>query len=187
MATRYNSRRPVRKTGPKRNMFWARRTELITMEEGNLSTTHSLLANFNTVYGANLFGFTVTRIRGHYTWWTPDSQDVSTSFNLSFGIRTDETADFEVANEDGEQTARTPFEDPYADWMYVRNSLGITDSVQTHSSTREAAENIVELDIKSQRKLSELGERLYLMAGTNTAAAGTVYCRYDLHVLLKQP
>lgn len=172
-------------------MFWARRVNLVSFTDDNLAAYGNLLSDFNSAYGANLFGFTVTRIRGHFTWWAADSTDVSTSYNLSVGIRPDERVDAaattQIADTDAEQVLKTPFEDPYSDWMYVRNCLGITDSVQTHSSTREAAENTVEVDIKAQRKFSELSENLYIAAGINTHPGSDVFLRYDLHVLLKQP
>lgn len=195
MATRRNYR--TRRPAPKRNMFWARRTELVPYTNTNQGSIISLLSNFNSAYGASLFGFTVTRIRGHYTWYTAGVGEPSTTSRLSVGIRTDERSDAAtastgvvgIADTDPEQAVKAPYSDPYADWMYARNDLLIFPSTGDASPTQQQIrDNMTQVDIKSQRKLSELGENLYLMAEVNTDAEDDPwYVWYDLHILLKQP
>lgn len=194
MARRYN-RRPVGR-GQKRDMFWARRTGLITFDTANQASIVSLLGDFNQAYGANLFGFTVTRIRGHFTHFTTSTVEPSTSYRMSVGIRKDERIDAStaaggvtgIADTDPEQSVKQPFEDPYSDWMYARNCLGIVGSAGDEwASGDQVANNRVELDLKSQRKFSELNETLYMIVGTSWDGDDPVQFWYDMHVLLKQP
>ena len=60
---------------------------------------------------------------------------------------------------DERQSARLPINDPHVDWMYARNNLGITHG--TDSAEIDVAQgNRVELDLRSQRRLDELGQSL---------------------------
>ena len=174
-----------RRSAPCRRMFWARRAGLVTLTEDNVASQQSLLADFQAEYDADLFGFTVTRIVGHYTHWTSGSELVSTSYNLSVGIRVDESVDTENVT-DERQSARLPINDPHVDWMYARNNLGITHG--TDSAEIDIAQgNRVELDLRSQRRLDELGQSLYLVGGLNSYPGDDVYVWYDMHVLCKRP
>lgn len=185
------ARRPAARRLPKRNLFWARFTTLRTFTETNLATVLNPLAQFNEEYGANLFGFTVTRIRGHYTWATSDGTDVNTTYNLSFGIRPDESVDSSAGNADtdDEQLAKIPVNDPYSDWMYVRNNVASTLGTGSgdYSFAQQLRDNRVELDIRSQRRFSELRQNLYVIAGLNASPGVDVSAWIDLHILLKQP
>lgn len=189
MARSYN-RRP-RRALPKRNMFWARSFGTVALGSDNTATQAGLLNSFNEEFGASLFGFTVTRIRGYWTHYTPDVEEPSTTYHMSLGIRTDERIDAGQADTDPEQLQRSPFEDPYSDWMYARNSVGIRPSPGDLTSTGvQLGLNKEQVDIKSQRKLSELGESLYMVAEHNLepelAEVGVVLI-WDFHILLKQP
>jgi hypothetical protein len=183
MARRRNTN-SRRSSGPRRRLFWARSTDVAQYSEGSPARWSNLLGQFNADYGADLFGFTVTRIVGHYSWFAADSQDVSTAYRLPVGIRVDEQSESIAGNA---RLDKLPINDPNADWMYVRNNYGITDSVQTHSSTRENAENRVELDLRSQRRLDELGQSLYLYHGMVPFTDVTVTFHWDLNILCKRP
>lgn len=195
MARRYN-RRPVAR-GQKRDMFWARRTGTLALDANNQASIISLLGPFNQAYGANLFGFTVTRIRGHFTHYAPGTVEPSTSYRLSLGIRKDERIDAStaagdvvgIADQDSEQAVKQPYLDPYSDWMYVRNAFGIVGSTGDQTATQvQVGLNRVELDVKSQRKFSELNETLYAYWGTSwDGDADPIQVWYDFHILLKQP
>ena len=142
-----------RSRAPRRRMFWARRAGIITLTTDNLASQQSLLADFQTEYGADLFGFTVTRIVGHYTYWTADAPTLSTTYNLSVGIRVDESSDTQGID-DVQQGDRIPVNDPHVDWMYARNNLGTTTESTTVSTAEQAALNRVELDLKAQRRMA---------------------------------
>ena len=184
--SRYSNRRG---SAPRRRLFWARRAGLVTLTEANLASQQSLLATFQEAYDADLFGFTVTRIIGHYTHWTSDATDVSTTYNLSVGIRVDETSDTQGID-DTQQSDRLPINDPHVDWMYARNNLGITYGTSASATTDQTAiqaNNRVELDLRAQRRLDELGQSLYLVGGLNSYPGEDVYVWYDFHVLCKRP
>ncbi len=188
MARRGSYYRRPRGRGPKRNLFWARSSQLQTLEDGAQSNTTDLLGNFQTEYGADLFGFTVTRILGFYTWYTTSSPTAETSYILSAGIRMDENSEVAGSN-NTEKTARLPLNDPYADWMWARNEIGISASDTYTRLNEQVANNTKYLDLKSQRRASELKTSLYLFSGANNLpdADTPVYFYYDLHILLKQP
>ena len=161
----------------------------VTLTEAKSASQQSLLATFQEAYDADLFGFTVTRIIGHYTYWTSDATDVSTTYNLSVGIRVDETSDTQGID-DTQQSDRLPINDPHVDWMYARNNLGITYGTTASATTDQtaiAANNRVELDLRAQRRMDELGQSLYLVGGLNDYPGEDVYVWYDFHVLCKRP
>lgn len=184
MARRRNTN--ARRSGgqSRRRLFWARRNGLISFPEGNLGSQQDLLSTFQAAYDADLFGFTVTRVVGHYTWWVSEAQAVSTTFNLSVGIRIDEQVDTTGITDERQQN-RLPANDPFADWMYVRNNLGVAGGTTSENAPYR---NTVELDLRSQRRLDELGQSLFLFAGHAGSYAGSdTHFWYDLNILCKRP
>lgn len=187
MAYRSNRRRTV----PKRRMFWVRYSGLFQYNSEQQAAIGDMLSQFQADYGADLFGFTVTRIRGYYTFWAPNQPDVTTSANLSLGIRIG--TENAVPATDAEQAELIPINDEYADWMYTRNNLllmpGSTSLTPTPSE--QAMGNRVELDLKAQRRLDEMGQSLFLFAGVNapiepdTDTELTAW--WDFNILCKRP
>ncbi len=184
MARSYNRGR--RSTAPRRRLFWARRQSLLQFTETNQATPQNLLGPFQEAYGADLFGFTVTRIVGHYTWWTADDQTTATTYNFSVGIRTDEQEQA-AGDTDTRQQQQIPANSPHDDWMYVRNNLGIASGTGAPEEVEQSALNRIELDLKSQRRLDELGQSLYIYAGLNDYPGVDVWAWYDLNILCKRP
>lgn len=182
MARRRNSYR--RSSAPKRRLFWARRAGLITFSPANYAGIYDLLGDFQEEYGADLFGFTVTRILGNYTFWAaPES--TTTTFNLSTGIRVDDESEISGSTA-GWRASKVPIQDPHVDWMWARNNLGFHPS-ESEEAASIAPLNRVNLDLRSQRRLDELGQSLYLFAGLNAEPVDSVYAWYDFHVLCKRP
>lgn len=172
---------------PKRRMFWARRyvSETVTGTT-NVSFISDLLSEFESAYGADLFGFTVTRIRGNFAFYSQSADTSPGTYTYSSGIRIG--TDSQIGDTDAEQAASDPFTDPFADWMWVRNF-----TAPYPSTTALAAGNPgyvhFDVDIKSQRRLDELGQGLYLYHGRQSASdtAATIQMNADLHILLKRP
>lgn len=183
MARRRNSNRG--RSAPRRRMFWARRAELSTLNADGYAFSHDLLQDFQDAYSADLFGFTVTRVVGHFTWWA-SAQTVATTFNLSMGLRVDDSNQVQSVPAD-QRVGTLPIRDPFVDWMWVRNNGGATVG-ETDAPALQMANNRVELDLRSQRRLDELGQSLYLFHGLNTPIEGEdIFLWYDLHILCKRP
>lgn len=188
--------RNFRRQLPKRNLFWTRITQNGEFQEDDVAAQVNLLSTFESEYGAKLYGFTVERIRGHYTFWCPNDES-GTGLSapagiISYGIRKDERRDssqpdWGIADTDEEQADKIPTGDPYADWMFVRNQAF---AIAGMNEDQQVALHRQEIDIKSKRKLSELGESLYLMHGvapTNESVVFPVAYAYQFNVLLRQP
>lgn len=183
MARRSN-RRPIAR-GPKRNLFWARTSVTHSPSSpDDLSFRFDLLSDFNTVYGASLFGFTVTRTIIHLDNWTGDAT-TQTRLPWGAGIRVaDRVIEDSVVDTESEQQMQDPISDPYADWMFYHR----WDAMSGDGTSRGIGYR-QDFDIKSQRKLSELGQSLYLIGGVGLDVDGVDYgfTTFNVQLLLKQP
>lgn len=178
-----------RSNANRRRLFWARRTELNQFQAADLAQSNNLLEDFEGAYGADLFGFTITRIVGFYTWWAPNTTATSTTFTVSAGIRVDDESEI-AGSTDTEQVARLPINDQFVDWMYARNNLGATQSTSAPTGPDvpfQISRNMVELDLRSQRRLDELGQSLFFFHGLNASPGDDVFFWYDLNILCKRP
>lgn len=186
MARRRSSYR--RGSAPRRRMFWARAHNLATLSETNTAQVINLLSPYQASANTDVEGVTVTRIRGHYTWWS-GAQATNTSFNLGTGIIVQDQSVAAQLDTDPEQNATSPWDadGQYRDWMYVRNNLGITEPATGENQSAAVAANRVELDLKSQRRFDEVNQSLYAYVGLNEFPGENVFFWYDLHVLLKRP
>lgn len=187
MARRRTSYR--RGSAPRRRMFWARAHNLATLSESNYAQTLNLMSPYQESAASDVEGVTVTRIRGHYTWFA-SGQAVSQTFNLGLGIIVQDQSVAGQLDTESEQQATAPWDQygQFRDWMYVRNNLGVTPTSEIGAtSPEELSTNRVELDLKSQRRFDEVNESLYLYVGLNDYPGENVYFWYDLHVLLKRP
>lgn len=179
---RYSNR--GRSNANRRRLFWARRSNLSTFSASNYAGIYDLLGPFQTAYDADLFGFTVTRIIGHYQYWAAP-QATTTTFNVSTGIRIDDQSEIEGSDASW-RLGKLPVNDPHVDWMWSRNNLGF------HPSESEEPASVspltrVELDLRSQRRLDELGQSLYMFMGINDAPVDDIFVWWDFHVLCKRP
>lgn len=177
--------RRFRSTTPRRRMFWAQQNVMQTTTGsqpiGNQPL--NLLGEFEDEYGADLFGFTVTRIRGHLTF-AFDQTDVVERHDPSYGIRVSSEAQTATTNTNLERLGTAPVEDPHADWMWVYN-----DTLYTNLNTGWMyAQYKVDVDIKAQRRLDELGQSLYLFSawgGSDFTSFVNVFI--SLRILCKRP
>lgn len=182
MARRRNS--VPRRSAPRRRLFWARRSGLATFTSTNYAGIYDLLGPFQEEYGADLFGFTVTRILGTVQHWAAP-ETTSTTYNLSTGIRVDDQSEIE-GSAASDRLQRLPVNDPHTDWMWARNNLGF-HAGETMEPATLAYYNRFTLDLRSQRRLDELGQSLYWFAGINAAPVDDISMWYDFHVLCKRP
>lgn len=188
------SRRSVRRgSGTRRRMFWARELIDETVSFTDRAQIVDLLLRFSTEYGADLFGFTVTRIVGNLTYWQDSADpDGGEPQGVSVGIRVEDRASVQAIDTSAERLTTIPASDPFSDWMYVTNRYyngfagGTIGSVQSLIST----ENRWEIDLKAQRRLDELGQSLYLylgQIGTPEATSSALRIMGDINVLCKRP
>lgn len=184
MATRNRRSR----TAPRRRLFWAQTNTVFNAGPTAAPVPMApldLLTGFQEDYGADLFGFTITRIRGLIRF-AYDNTDVVERHDASFGIRVaDERA---VLNSDGsevDQINLSPSGDPHADWMWIYNDTHYTATAATSSTYPQY---LREIDIKAQRRLDELGRSLFMFGAFAVADFQSfVNMTISLRVLCKRP
>lgn len=158
----------TRRQLPQRKFIWAR--EVIT---GNIvpaedSTFANLLSDFQAEYGANLIGATVMRIRGRLEFF-PASTATAVS---AAAIKVEsESVAFQAAVLD----AHGPFMNLHDDWMAYEPLIFRGTGAVTW-----------DVDVKSNRKLEELGETLVLSV-SNPIVGVTITYRGILSIGLKLP
>ena len=140
-----------------------------------------LLAGFRGQPGATHLGATVTRIRG--VIYPELSTPLEGAFLLGrIGFRIDSW------NEDPAELTNQPQEQPDEDWMGWLPYF--IDGSQTPNSpnvaTWNSQANAWAVDIKSQRKLEELNQTLWMFVSAPPGADAINY-NYDLSVGLKLP
>lgn len=181
--------RNVRVVAPKRRLFWVRKRSFKFPGDGagNAFRTN-LLDQFEEEYGAQLFGFTVTRIRGHLSVWPQSTEDfpVGTPVTYSAGIRVVDDAAIEQADTDETHVPLLPMQDHHADWMWLTRETIMTppDFVgagQPFGVMRH------EIDVKAQRRIDELGQGLYALSGNSGIDEAPLSYDLDLSILMKRP
>lgn len=167
-------------------MFWVRTNNQFAASAANSAGIVDVLAGFNTAYGADLFGFTITRIVGNMTMTSSDTAPAP-PYMWSVGLRVEDGSTIAAVNTDAEQRTLAPDEDPYSDWMYATNRHGFSTSEGNVGLS--SGPNRWEIDIRSQRRLDELGQSLYLFTGADLGGGlvETTQLSYDLNVLCKRP
>lgn len=168
------SRRPRRGGSlPRRKLVWARTSTETTFASAAPFTPFQadLLAGFVARYGADPVGCTVARIRGYL-------QVLSTVTLTPVVVAARIGTEGEVAATDfNPMTAGE-----YNDWMMYEPMLA---GLAAREPFGDLGARII--DVKAMRKLEELDETLFLYAGTDLAAAGTVTLTFNLSVLLMLP
>lgn len=165
--------------GTTRKFVWARHT--FVGEQTGAAVGGDLLSQFETDYGAQLIGATITRIRGYAFAQATDATD-NTINQYRMGIR--------VLSGNLDLSGTVPDQDPWtdenADWMawmpfasvVAVGGLPIGDSVL----------NAMRVDVKAQRRLDELGERLVLFQAGNPGAPTITWAvGWDLSIGVKLP
>jgi len=171
------SRRTVSR-GTRRKFIWARHD--VANQSTNQIFGSDLLSQFETLYGAQLIGCTVVRIRG--TMWATSEGGVGTTNTARIGVRVESGTglDLSVAL----PVASGPFTDDSADWMLwepFTNTIGPSGQYPHTLIGRT-------IDVRSSRKIDELGMRLIGVFGPNPAAP-TIEWSYgwDLSIGVKLP
>jgi hypothetical protein len=145
-----------------------------------------LLSLFQEEYGAQLLGCTVVRIRGLVTPFITGGTAPDTAVNGRWGI---------VVESDNELTTQDPLLQgpgarPHDDWMmwapfeFEPDALG---PVSNEPATWNAESSVWGVDIKSNRKIEELGQGLHLWYDYVASGGVGVNLDYQLSIGLKMP
>lgn len=153
-----------------RKFVWARQNGSVAVDDDQGAVVN-LLDNFRAAYGADILGSTVMRIRGTIFWNTANvTIDAITAVSA---IRTAEQVELE-------QDAEGPLTSMHADWMMYQTTILDNNAPGWYLVARQ------DIDVKSSRKMEELGETLAL-AFEHDAAATALGVKYILSVGLKLP
>lgn len=167
MARRRNSRGFNRQV--RRKFVWDRTFGSVPVGTGGPFGV-DLLANFRAQPGATHLGATVTRIRGMII------PSVTPPVGGVVGFRIDSW------NEDILDPDNAPTEQPDEDWLGWLPWQVNADSVQ-EAATWNPDASMWAVDIKSQRKLEELNQTLWMLF--TAPSVGTITYSYNLSVGLK--
>lgn len=144
-------------------------------------TRFDLLSTFEAAYGANLIGCTIMRVRGYYWINVPPASVVS----LRVGIKKTDNATPPDAAESLFSAGQ--FGGAHDDWMGFEVLAGGPLGVDGQYPPGDMGYRLV--DVRSRRRIDELGERLDLYAsglGAGTVS-GAVSFAFDLSVLVALP
>lgn len=163
------SSRPSR--GPRRKLVWARQGQSpsTTLAFGT-AVLIPLLTGFQLAYGADPIGATVRRIRGNISMRTG-----SASFSLQA------TVGIGVFPQASTSASVSPAGSPHLDWMFYRQFF-----VEPVVTGEFGQVMMYDIDVRSQRKMEELGEDL-IMVIQNTHPSSNLAYAYHTSVLLALP
>jgi len=161
----------------RRKLVWADLQIDTTVGVGNY-VAYDLLANYKLVAGAGLAGATVARVHGR-TWVT---SAVVVGDGLSDAVIVDQQDEAQAAPGAALGVAHglSPSTSPNADWMLYRQW-----NVHPHYSFNGAVDQW-ETDIRSKRRLGEVGETL-LYVIENRDASATASMSFHFRSLLMLP
>lgn len=182
MASRRNFTRRNRRA-PLRKFVWARATGFASAPE---TSGVDLLDLFQAEYGAQLLGCTVVRIRGFVTPFVTGGTAGETAVSGRWGIIVE--SDNELSTQD--PLVQGPGARPHDDWMmwapfsFEPVALG---PVGDQPATWNAEASVWGVDIKSNRKIEELGQGLHLWYDYVASGGVNVNLDYQLSIGLKMP
>lgn len=161
----------------RRKLIWARMPRAtttmtrVTGAAGGGIETQDLLADFRTQAGitAGPVGLTVMRIRMFLQWAADTANDgISIDANgLYYGIKVFDMGDL-TTQEATEVPARGPMLAPHDDWM----AWGQVNTKLLAGPSQTRFSGWAEIDVRSMRKLDELGQTLGLQVQSTLPTAG---------------
>lgn len=158
---------PARRTTPQRKSAWGRFSAVGTVSSDQ-PQNYDLMADMRSRLGSDLVGTTVVRIRGQIY---VQSEAPST---IIFGVRQTEQG-ANLIEEHG------VFLYPYLDWMMFKPfNFGATNITEGETQSQ-----VYDVDVRSSRKIEEIGETLMFSVGTDGATGGGQAFRVYLSYLVK--
>lgn len=177
MATR---RRRYSAGTARRKLIWARSLSLDSTATPAAGVAHDLLAQFRTDGGSSL-GATVTRVRIDFTlvWTLAAATDIP--FNsLAVGAIVDQL------QLDQTEVPR-PGDEEHADWMFWKRFSAVPEYSALTGTAGVTVTAHHAWDIRSQRKVEELGQTLWFVVDPTYTGSNVLSCRANASVLLKLP
>lgn len=151
----------ARVSRPSRKFIWARLFISDAVTDLASPTFFDALDLVQTAIGADLIGSTIVRIRGNLL---ATNADATTGSTLVTAMRVMTTSTFA-----GLTQANGPATDENADWMMYEAFNLTASGNETYGSQRK------EIDVRSSRKLEEVGQSLlFAMQGTTTSDVQTL-------------
>lgn len=164
----------------RRKLIWARSTSLDAAPAPAAGVAHDLLAQFRTDGGSSL-GATVTRVRIDYTLvWTLDAATAIPFNQLAVGVIVDQL------QLDQTEVPR-PGDEEHADWMYWRRHTAVPEFSALTGTAGVTVTGSWSVDVRSQRKVEELGQTLWFVMDPTYTASNVLSYRANASVLLKLP
>lgn len=178
MATRSRGRRArARSRAPLRKFVWARSFGFLGSDSGQLGV--DLLGNFQQEYGAQLVGATVVRIRGFVI--PGQAPGLEGTYGGVYAIMVD--SDNTILTDSRNAVEQREHED----WLaYLPYTIQGIDLRPGEVATSNAQGNPWAVDIKSSRKVQELGQSLFLFRET-PLSADSPGMEWHLSIGLKLP
>lgn len=162
-------RRVSRGTSAKRKLVWARTAEEQFSVAAGQFNGLNLLGAFETAYGANLIGCTIMRVRLR---WAPFSAATTGQPVAAMGVRVATEADL-VSSAPTDPLG--PVNDLHADWMAWDTSVVSLLYGSGGPGTDQPGPAMSRyIDVRSMRKVDELGQALYALFD-HVSAAAVVY------------
>lgn len=163
--------------GTRRKFVWVR--HILNSSGTDVTTGSNLLSTFETAYGAQLIGCTVVRIRGLV--YANSDGTAGTTNSFRFGARVLSGA----LDLSGPVPDQSPFVDENADWMMWEPFI---HSRETVTSTSPDVGTMRMVDVKSARRIEELGEALVMFQASNPSAPTITWSYgWDLSIGVKLP
>jgi hypothetical protein len=164
---RIRSRARVSRETTRRKFIWARTSASGSQGADSIGRT-DMLANFESLYGAELIGCTVVRIRGIIAITSDTELEL-----MAFAAMVEPNPVGTL------ETGEGPLARPYAPWMLYEPFTTLGDNTGAVSSRM--------IDVKASRKIDELDEQLSLYFQTPSGNAGSVSYTYTLSLGIKLP
>lgn len=156
MATRSRRRGRSTRRAPLRKFVWARSFGFLGSDTGQFGV--DLLGNFQQEYGAQLVGATVVRIRGFIS---PGQTPLQGTYGGVYGIIVD------TDNTILDDSRNAVEQREHDDWLaYLPYTIQGVENRPGNVATSNANANEWAVDIKSSRKVQELGQSLFLFRET---------------------
>jgi len=151
---------------PRRKRVWADFQLAVAAQAEAVSVPHDLLSDYVTA-GGSTQGVTVARTLINITWGINQTHTFLDYFTLGLIKGTTTVAD-----------QADLITEAYADWAYVKPMYpGRYHSLMTADSA-----NVWEFDVKSQRKIDEIGETWWLSTQLIAPATASATVDYDVRV-----
>lgn len=181
MARRRSYGRRNNRRGKTSKFVWARTSGQVTTQAGQLNSFGvDLLAQFQQEYGAQLLGATFVRARG---LMFPRAPGISAAAQFG-GIAAMIVEQDQILNDEAQRIAYQPGNRRHDDWLAWMPFFQVGGATPGRPATSFNGSSDYNVDIKSSRKIEELGQGLHLWMGHDPNLGGNPEQEIDLYYSL---